>query len=464
MKCAILVPSIPDENTTPLLGPLSLLALLAQRGHEVRLFDARFEPDVMSALRQFAPDFLGVSAVTAGWSNGLQLASQYKQCNPRCVVAFGGPHPSSLPAESIAQSAVDYVIVGEGERALVDLCDRLADGPPAADALRGITNLVFKTSAGPVHNPGGPLLSDIELDQLPWPAFDSMNLERYFQNTQAHGLFRRGKRILPIMTTRGCPCHCTFCCRMMGGKLRTRSADSVLAEVEFLIRRYGIDELYVEDDNFTEARERALLILARIAALRPRIWLKFANGVRVDRVDRELLLAMKAAGVYSLSFGIESGCAETLRRMGKNLDLDLAHENILLAKSLGFLVGANCIIGYPGDSLADLDASLNFFLGLPLDSMAIVNLVPFPGTAVRRLCEQKGYLTEAAKDWSNYYFAINRPIPLLETPELPAEEITKCIRRAYRRMYLRPSWVLHSLRHLSWRQITTGARLLLARK
>ena len=95
MKCAMLVPSIPDGNTTPLLGPLSLLALLSQQGHQVRLFDARFEPDVLSAVRQFAPDFLGVSAVTAGWPNGLRMASQYKQENPRCLVAVGGPHPST---------------------------------------------------------------------------------------------------------------------------------------------------------------------------------------------------------------------------------------------------------------------------------------------------------------------------------------------------------------------------------
>ena len=215
-----------------------------------------------------------------------------------------------------------------------------------------------------------------------------------------------------------------------GQQIADASADSALAEVAFLIQRYGIDELYVEDDNFTEARDKALAILERMAALRPRIWLKFANGVRVDRVDRELLLAMKAAGVYSLSFGIESGCPDTLRRMGKNLDLHVARENVLLAKSLGFLVGANCILGYPGDTLGDLDASLAFFLSLPLDSTAIVNLVPFPGTAVRRLCEQKGYLTEAAKDWSNYYFAINCPIPLWETPELPAEKLIQCIRRA----------------------------------
>jgi anaerobic magnesium-protoporphyrin IX monomethyl ester cyclase len=464
MKCAMLVPAIPDGNTTPLLGPLWLLALLAQRGHEVRLFDARFEAEVMADLRRFAPDFLGVSLVTAGWPIGMDLVRRHKEHNPGCRVAVGGPHPSSLPAESIAQSVVDYVIVGEAERAIVDLCECLKDAPPTSEALRQIPSLVFKTADGPVYNPLAPLLTDAELDQLPWPAFESMDLDGYFKNTQSHGLFRRGKRALPIMTGRGCPSHCTFCCRMMGGKLRMRSADSVMAEVESLIRRHGIDELYVEDDNFTEARDRAFLILERIAALRPRIWLKFANGLRVDRVDRELLLAMRAAGVYSLSFGIESGCPDTLRRMGKNLDLQVARENVLLAKSLGFLVGANCILGYPGDTLGDLDRSLDFFLGLPLDSMAIVNLVPFPGTAVRQLCEQKGYLTEAAKDWSNYYFAINRPIPLWETPELPAEKISQYIRRAYRRMYLRPGWMFRSLRHLSWRQVKAGARQLLAPK
>ena len=125
------------------------------------------------------------------------MASQYKQENPRCLVAVGGPHPSSMPEEAIAEPAVDYVVVGEAERAIVDLCECVSGGPPDSDALRKIPGLVFKTADGPAHNPAGPPLTDVELEQLPWPRFDSMNLKGYFKNTHPHGLFRAGSVSCP---------------------------------------------------------------------------------------------------------------------------------------------------------------------------------------------------------------------------------------------------------------------------
>jgi radical SAM superfamily enzyme YgiQ (UPF0313 family) len=225
----------------------------------------------------------------------------------------------------------------------------------------------------------------------------------------------------------------------MGKKIRSRSIESVMTEVRFLVDTYGIDELYFEDDNFTIQRDRALEILERIAAFKPAIYLKFANGIRADMVDREILGAMKRAHVYSLSFGIESGCTATLTRMKKSLDLDKARQNILLAKSMGFLVGANCIIGYPGETVQDVEKSLDFFFSLPLDSMAIVNLVPFPGTEVREHCEGKGYLTKEARNWD------------------------KLIHKAYRRMYLRPRWLWHSLKRISLRQVVLGAAIMLGK-
>ena len=176
----------------------------------------------------------------------------------------------------------------------------------------------------------------------------------------------------------------------------------------------------------------------------------------MDLVDREILTAMKRANVYSLSFGIESGSRNTLARMKKRLSLDKARENILIAKSMGFAVGSNCIIGYPGETVADIEESLKFFLSLPLDSMAIVNLVPFPGTEVRTICEKEGWLTPEAADWDNYYFSINNPIPMIETPYLSRKELIMLVRKAYRKMYMRPSWILKSIRYLTPEKILKG--------
>jgi anaerobic magnesium-protoporphyrin IX monomethyl ester cyclase len=458
MKIAFYVPPIPDDNTIPLLGPLYLIAVLERSGFEGRLFDARIDRSALRKLLAFSPEVVGISAVTAGYLGGLRAARKIKKILPNVRVIFGGPHPSSLPEQVVADPAVDYVLIGESETTIVDLCQRLREQAITAASLRGVKNLVFK--AGEEIIATERLTAPENLDDLPMPAFHRMDLDTYFAGTQAHGLFRRGKRILTMMSTRGCPYSCTFCCRVMGKTIRRRSIESVMAEVEFLVRTYGIDELYFEDDNFTAQRERALEMLHRLAAFTPPLYVKFANGLRADLVDREILEAMKQARVYSLSFGIESGCEATLAQMQKNLRLEQARENVLLAKSLGFLVGANCVIGYPGETKEDIAQSLDFFFGLPLDSMAIVNLVPFPGTEVRSICEQNGYLTEAAKNWDNYFFSLNNPIPLIETPQLSSDDLVRCVRGAYRQMYLRPQWIRRTLRYLTPRQIVTGAATL----
>ena len=461
MRVAVYVPLIPDENTTPSLGPLYLISVLEKSGFEGRLFDARIDRFAFRELLAFDPDIVGVSAVTAGYLGGLRLATAIRRKFPGVPIVFGGPHPSIFPEEVVRQASVDYVLLGESETSFPELCRRLADRDISPASLHEVANLTFKTNDEVVLNNRAALLSSEDLENLPWPAFHRMNMDAYFAGTQAHGLFSRGRRILPLMSSRGCPCGCTFCCRVMGAKIRSRSVESVMSEVRFLTDTYGIDELYFEDDNFTIQRARALEILDRLAAFRPAIHLKFANGVRVDTIDVEILQAMGKARVYSLSFGIESGCSATLSKMKKNLNLEQVKENILLAKSMGFLVGANCIIGYPGETLHDIEESLSFFFNLPLDSMAIVNLVPFPGTEVRDMCEKEGYLTEEAENWDNYYFSISNPIPLIETPCLSKKELVAVIRKAYRRMYLRPQWLWRSVRHLSARQIFTGAAMML---
>lgn len=460
-RIALFVPALPDRNSTPLLGPLYLLAALERKGFDGRLFDERIDPAAFEKLMAFRPDIAGVSTVTPCYPGGVHAASKIKSARPELPVIFGGPHPTALPVEVASERCVDYVVVGEGEIAFPELCERLRDGDTSPDSLRKIKNLAFKNGDSVELTDIAPFIDN--LDALPRPAFHRMDLERYFQSPQAHGLFSRGKRILTLMSTRGCPSTCTFCCRVMGSRIRARSVASVMDEIHFLIDEYNIDELYIEDDNFTVQKPRALEILESIARISPPIHLKFANGLRADRIDRELLEAMKKARVYSLSFGIETGCPATITKMKKRLDLGRAKETVLLARSMGFLVGANCIIGYPGETESDVEESLNYFLRLPLDSMAIVNLVPFPGTEAREICEKNGWLTPAAGDWNNYYFSVGNPIVLIDTPMLPAARVPALIRTAFRRMYLRPRWIWTALRNVTPQRLLMGFLMFLGR-
>lgn len=459
MRVALFQPFVPDLNTTPPLGPLYLAAVLEKEGFEVTLFDEKIDYEVFKKIVLFKPDIFAVSAVTPAYLRGLQVSRELKKLFPSLKVVFGGPHPSALPLLTLKEDIIDYIVIGEGEKIFPVLCRKIRENNDSYKYLKEIKNIGFKRNNGELFiTEKDDYISEDELDKIPYPAFHLMDLNTYFTGLQMHGIYQRGSRILPIMTSRGCPYTCTFCCRVMGNVIRKKSIDKFASEIDYLIRKYKIDELYIEDDNFTADKNRALELLKVIKKSKIK-YLKFANGVNINIVDEEILKSMKEAKVYSISFGIESGSANTLKKMHKYIDLERTKKMVGFAKSLGLLVGGNCIIGYPGESLADIRYSLDYFFKLNLDSMAIVNLVPFPGTEVRNECEKKGYLTEESKVWSNYYFSINNPIPLIETPLLSKKQLVVEIKRAYRKKYFNIFWLIRALRNIRLSRLFIGLRI-----
>ncbi|HPG29962.1 MAG TPA: radical SAM protein [bacterium] len=466
MRIALYNPIAPDMNTTPSLGLLYIAAKLEKAGHTSFVFDERFNKNAVAEVINFQPQVLGITSVTASFKNGLSAAEKIKNKLKDIRIVFGGPHASALPEPVVSEPLVDYVMTGECENSFPQLCEAINCKNETESDLENIKNLTFKTKTGDKITSSvrrEEFLNSEELDLLPFPAFHLMNIDAYFNSPQEHGLFQKGKRILPIMTTRGCPFTCDYCCRIMGKTLRKRSVGNILSEIKTLIGKYDIDELYIEDDNFTADKKRAIEVLDAIIPTGLK-HIKFANGLNVQMIDEEILIKMKEAGAYSLSFGVESGCAETLKKMNKKINLDYAEHIIMTAKKMGFLVGSNCIIGYPGETKKDIRTSIDFFMKLKLDSMAIVNIVPFPGTETRRICEEKQYLTEEAADWNNYYFSINNPIPLIKTEYLSKSELKSEINRAYWKMYFNPVWFFRNLKHLSLKKIIAGARQLIFKR
>ncbi len=430
-RVALVQPRLPDRNFIPSLGLLYLAAVLEAEGFEVRIFDENLDEAYCEELVRFRPLVVGFTVVTAAVNRVRRCISELRSRLPDARTVVGGPHASCRPEDLVGPLAADFAFVGEAEYPFLDLCQALVRG---SNDYESISNLVQSRNGSLVRNPSRRLLTTEELDRLPLPAFHLLDLERVYP-LLTHGLFSRGNRTLPIMTSRGCPYSCSFCCRTMGREMRGRSVENVLAEIEHLIERFELDGIYFEDDNFTFDRERAMRILSGIAARFPMLSIKFANGLRADRVDEGLLKAIKAAGGYWIGFGIESGSRRILKSMRKSLDLNQARRNIEVAKRLGFKVGSNIILGYPGETWRDIAESIGFFFRLNLDSLAIVNLVPFPGTAVHELCYKAGYLTAEASNLDNYYFGLLKVKHLIRTPSLSPVEVQASIWLAYAVLY-----------------------------
>ena len=143
-----------------------------------------------------------------------------------------------------------------------------------------------------------------------------------------HGVFRQGKRALPYMASRGCPYLCTFCCAIHGRRIRRIPENNVLDDIEHLVKTYSIDQIYIEDDNFTASKKYAANILDGIYERDLGVTLKFANGIRIDNLQDDMLEKMKLVGVKSLSFGLESGSNKILKLMKKQIKIQSKFFNL----------------------------------------------------------------------------------------------------------------------------------------
>lgn len=432
MKIALVQPKNPDFVFMPALGLLYIASILEKGGHDVKVFDENYDKDYLKRLIVFNPSVVGFTCTTPSINRAVAAAETIKKYSPKIKIIMGGPHITLMADEVMQNPHVDFCIIREGEYATRDLIDVIA---ALSSDYSAIGNLVYRHDGAIVKNKAVPFLTSEELERLPYPAFHLLDIDKVFSSS-LHGLFYKDTRVLPVMTSRGCPHLCTYCCRTMGSKIRYRSSGSVIAEIKYLIDTFKIREIYFEDDNFTDDRARAIEILDQIRIHFPGLYIKFSNGLRADNVDETILQKIKDAGGYWVGFGIESGSKSTLSMMRKNLDLETVKKNVRLAKKLGLKVSGNCIIGYPGEGEKEIRESIDFFKKLDLDSFAIVNLVPFPGTEVYRICRQKGYLTKAAEQYDNYSFKIFNANALIKTPMLSEEKLRALIRGAYIKLYL----------------------------
>jgi len=266
---------------------------------------------------------------------------------------------------------------------------------------------------GAIHYAGDrPYLTD--LDGLGFPTYEGFELDRYPAEDVA------------LLTSRGCPYSCIFCAAqtVIGRRFRFRGAQSVADEIEYWAAR-GKRRFSIIDDNFTLRRERVLALCDELEA-RGLTDLEFRcpNGIRADRCDRELLEQMRRIGFTYVAFGVESGSERVLQRINKGETLDEIRRSTELACDLGFDVGLFFIVGAPGETWDDLEASVRLALAYPVADAKFFSLIPLPGTELYRWVSEHDYFVTPPEEylndpthWQNDARWDQRPV--FATPELP---------------------------------------------
>ena len=359
------------------LGPpygLLLLAAQAKRaGHDVATLNlANFEwCEVERVIAGLDAAIFGMTCLTANRRGVLMVAELIRRVHPQAHIVVGGPHASALPRELLdACPAIDTVVIGEGEGALLELCDRVDSSP------RGIPGTAWRDEAG----------ITVEKPRDSWSVLDDLEpLHEHYATPF-------------VITSRGCPGRCTFCgCHAMWGpKLRLHSVSRVLDTFEKVVVDHGLPLLAIKDDTFTANRRRTLEICEGIRERGLRfLWI---CDTRVDALDAEVLEAMRAAGCQQISIGVESGSTNILNRLRKRITPEEVLTVTELAKAVGIGVRWYLILGSPGETFDTLEDTFDLLREGRPHQAVFTPFSTYPGTG-----EHARLLAENPLDAPHYF-------------------------------------------------------------
>ncbi len=446
LKILLMKPCSQADELIPPFG-LGYLATASRKNHDVKILDGIKEKltltELEQILREGSFDAVGIQVFTFQIITAKSYSNLIKRILPKAKIILGGPHPSCAPDTIFDYfPGADYAFKGEAEIGLSELLDLLSKGNVSQDSLSLVPGLVWIDSGRTIVNK--QIFVD-NLDELGMPSWDLIRPNTY--PLSPHGGFFRNYPIAPIIISRGCPFSCTYCAGHLisGKKIRFRSADNVIEEIKILYHQYGIREIHIEDDNFTFNRNLVMEFCRKLKENNLSISWTCPNGVRLDTLDKDLLLAMKDVGLYSISVGIESGSERILKDMKKNLAKEIIKEKINLIKECGLDVTGFFIIGYPTETKDDIMETIDFARSLALKRASFSLFKPFPGTEITRNLIEKGELKGISEeDWAHFVLADAVYAP----PGFTREEMKKLRRKALLRFYLRPKIMIKFIKEI----------------
>ena len=432
MDILLATPVNKTHYSTPPLGLGYLVSALRKAGIDsVSLLDSVRENLDINRFRAFLkvnkPKVLGIQCYSFDVPAVKRMLTAAKEIDPGIITIIGGPHPTAVKEEVFSEfTGLDFAFQGEAEESLFLFIKAVLGHSISLDGIHG---LIFKENGKIRVNPA-KLIND--LDCLDMPAWEMMDPRSYPDVVQ--GGFYKDFPVAPVITSRGCPCGCSFCANriLMGRGLRLRSIDKVIGEIERLARDYQVKEVHILDDNFTVSKKRTLDFCQKFKSSKMKMHFAFPNGVRLDTLDREVLTALKEIGVYSITAGIESGSQRILDHMKKELTLDLIKEKARLIKSFGFILNAFFIMGYPAETKEDIVKTIKFARQLPLDAAHFSCFLPLPGTDITQELLNSGQLKKI--DYTQLFYSKAAFSP----DGISRKELKALQRKAFLSFYLRP--------------------------
>lgn len=368
----------------PPYGLCCLASVLEKEGHEVKILDsARYglaQSEISMQIGNFKPDLVGISVYSIGASHAVKTAEAIKDEFGDIPIVVGGPHVTVYP-DDLAQysNLFDYLVVGEGEYTLLELAEAVSNGGD----LNEIKGLYFRQNGKVVKNMPRPLMEN--LDELPFPAFHLIdNIESYTPQL----LVYKKRPVITLVTSRGCPFACIFCNSVWTRKWRANSAEYVVDLVEYAIKKFNAKEINFQEDTFALKKERVLEI-CRLMKER-NLDIIWTASVNLKTLNREVIRAMKDAGCWLVSCGIESGNDEVLKFIRKSINKETVKRVTGWLDEADIKIRGYFMMGHLTDTKETVEETVAFAKSLPLYTMNMSILYLSPGSQAREMADAYG--------------------------------------------------------------------------
>jgi len=383
---------LPSQET-PHIGIAYLLAVAKKNGCRAKYIDMVMDGFSVEELLQYVnktkPSLIGITAYSIQISAAGTIAAEIKQQMPEALICVGGAHASAIPEQTLEEYPdFDFVVCGEAENLLPKIFNCLGN----YDALSKLSGVVTK---GKKDHTWVPIQN---IEDIPLPAWEEFELMKYPGNCP-----HRTKQELPVVTGRGCPFRCVFCCRALGNKVRRRSVESVISEIERNIEEFGCESIAFLDETFVLSKDWAEQFFSQSIYRGLNKKINWSCSMRVSNVSPELFQRMKEAGCYYIFFGIESASGATLKRIKKGITLSQIYDAVKWTKQAGITPVGAFIIGLPGDSEADVLKSVELAKELDMYSNTFPIAIPFPGTEMWEMASKNMYgMKILSNNWDHY--------------------------------------------------------------
>ena len=371
----------------PPIGLMYVAAALEKEGFEVQMLDNYLMKKSIIEIKQLVvklnPEIVGITCGSATYPRCVETAKAIKEVLPNCKIVVGGWHASYMPDSLLTNQEIDYVVMGEGERATSELARCIVSGNE--QAVTAIAGVAYRHNGNTFKNQ--PKFIE-NMDEIPYPARHLLPLELYDRTIE----FLSAKPADVMSISRGCVFNCGFCetRKLWGNMCRGFSPKRVLGEIQDLQSRYGTKGIYFINDNFT-LRKKETTELCNLM-LENKLDLEWVCDTRVDLVNQEMLALMSKAGCKTIWFGVESSSSKVLQRIGRNTNPEQVEKAFKLSQKNGIKVACSFMLGLPDETLEDMEASLKFAKKLNPDWCQFNIFIAYPDSKLyQEMLDTKNY-------------------------------------------------------------------------